>query len=415
MAANSSLINPGESENSGASNNAIEVIATKLQFTTNFSPTLQAGINLSLQTPAVNIPVVQALDQNGYRDLDYNSTTIVIVDNAGRTLNNFPGASSLTAGLLTFPNNFNITSSGSGTLSVTTSTNNSLGTALTTPTATSSSFSVQTGTASTITPGAAVAATISSLVNASTGDPVFNFNVNDDPGGTPANQNDGSPTLISQVIITQNISTNTISNWTQAIAGAILTDGTNSMPGVVNATNITFSGIPTGTLGNVADNTTKNYTLRIWLRTAMLGGLVIDGQSFGFELITANILTLRNPLVTGPEQGTVLVSGQTVNFAAANQVTVVASDLRYTAPATASLNADFPGGAGFISVKATDANGNLDVGFTGPSSALTFFGNAIGGTMSNAPSAGSQFINGVSRLFSEFQIYLWNKCAGCYP
>ncbi len=393
----SSKINPGENQNSGATKNAIDVLSTELRFTNIIgSPTLVSK-DISIQQ---SVPVVEATDIRGNRDLNYNSTTITVTDNGGRAMVNAPLANSLSVGLLTFPNNFQFTAiGGPATLTIATSTVNAA--SVTPSAAISPAFVVQVGTATTITPGAASPATISSLVNASTGVPVFNFNVNDDQGAIATND-DGVPTLITDIVITQKSPNNTIADWTQAIAGAVLTDGTNSLPvTTLNPTNLTFNGISTATLGLVGDGATKNYTLRIWLKSVLGPGLpaTIDGLAFGFEVLAANV-TL-SPSTTSPS--TKIIPGQNHNSGAADVVAVVATSLKFLSPsatASASLNVDFPG----ISVEAIDANNNRDLNFTGAASTVAAFTIATAGvTTSNGPVAGTtQFGSGATAGLLNF-------------
>ena len=55
-----------------------------------------------------------------------------------------------------------------------------------------------------------------------------------------------------------------LADWTQSIAGAILTDGTTTLAAsAINATSIQFTGINIASLGTVADNGTKTYSLKI--------------------------------------------------------------------------------------------------------------------------------------------------------
>jgi hypothetical protein len=90
-----------------------------------------------------------------------------------------------------------------------------------------------------VSPGAgAEPSTLSSLINTQASSVLnFDFTVTDDNNTTSGN--DALPTLINQIIVPQGTG-NDVSDWTQAIAGAVLTDGTNTITGTVNAANITF-------------------------------------------------------------------------------------------------------------------------------------------------------------------------------
>jgi hypothetical protein len=165
----------------------------------------------------------------------------------------------LSAGILTFSGTFQYNNVGNGTLTVSSTTPNAG--AVVPSNAVSTAVSVQAGSATTLSAGGSASPTIASTINtvgAAVG--VFNFNVNDDPGGTPGPQDDGNPTLITQMTFTQ-IAPNTIGNWTQAIAGAVLTDGTNSTPTsgtvTINSNSIVISGITTALArtGTITSNT----------------------------------------------------------------------------------------------------------------------------------------------------------------
>lgn len=233
---------------------------------------------------------------------------------------------------------------------------------------------------STITAGAGTEpASISSLTNTSGAAAVnFDFTITDD-GGT----NDSDPTLISQIVINQG-SNNAIANWTQAIAGAELSDGTNTVTGTVNATNITFASLPNGAgaIGNIADNASKTYTLKVWLLTALGGTLAttIDGTQFEFQVQTTSI-------TTAGAGSSAIATGQSVaSGAAANVVAVVATQLAYVQNTTSPTGINVAMTPA-IAVSANDANGNRDLGFTGSLQA-TSTGTLTGSPVSVAAVAG---------------------------
>lgn len=205
----------------------------------------------------------------------------------------------------------------------------------------------------------AAPASISSLVNnsgaASTN---FSFSVVDD-GST----NDADPTLISQIIIGQGTSNDAaLANWTQAIAGAELSDGTNTAAGTVTATGITFASLPTttGAIGYVADNATKNYTVKVWLNTALGGTLptTIDGKQFEFLVQTSSVST------AGSGSSGIAASQSVNSGAGTNVVAVAATQLSFIQNTTSptGLNTAM---APAVTVSANDANGNRDLDFTG--------------------------------------------------
>jgi hypothetical protein len=122
-------------------------------------------------------------------------------------------------------------------------------------------------------------------------------------------------------------------------AGAVLTDGNPAndlaaIPANITANDITFVAMSTGVgqLGYIPDGTnlpgpvftaTKTYTLKIYLKTALLGTLptTIDGMAFGFEILTSG--------VTASGTGTGIKALQAQN-SGADVVTVVATKLDFT-------------------------------------------------------------------------------------
>ena len=197
-------------------------------------------------------------------------------------------------------------------------------------------------------------ATISSLIDTQ-GEAVLNFDFTiTDDGLVPANDSD--PTKFTELIINQGTG-NDIADWTQAIAGAELSDGTTTLNPTINAGNLTFSGIASssnGDFGYIDDNGNKTYTLKIWLESSLGGTLPedIDGKNFVFEVTNAGFI-----LESG---SSMFANGENENSGTTNnEVVVTTTELQFKtgAPPTAiSTSSDFP-----VTVSATDANGNIDV------------------------------------------------------
>ena len=131
-------------------------------------------------------------------------------------------------------------------------------------------------------------ATVSSLIDTQ-GEAVLNldFSIQDD-GASPGS--DASKLLFSAITINRkDLVSGDVDNWADAIDGAEL----SSEGDIVTATSITantivFSGIANGNedLGEIDDNETKVYTLKIWLKAALGGTLPddIDGKGFVFRI-----------------------------------------------------------------------------------------------------------------------------------
>lgn len=151
---------------------------------------------------------------------------------------------------------------------------------------------------------------------------------------------------------------NDITNWTEAFAGAILSDGTNtqSVNVSINTSNILFSSIPygVGELGYISDNSGKTYTLSIWFKTS-LGGILpatIDGLNFVFEVNNSSF-----QFETGSSY---LAAGQTQNSGNTNnEVTVTATQLTFTGQPANTASSGVALSVQPI-VNATDENKNTD-------------------------------------------------------
>ncbi len=393
----SSTFSDSESEASGAGKNAIDVDATKLAFTTNPASDLLVNKDISGQLP---IPVVEALDANNNRDLDFNSATVTVTNADGSPMTNAPGNADIINGLLTFDNAFQFNAIGDGTLTVAATGPSTVTNAV------STAVTVRVGLSGTITAGGeAEPTTISSLID-SDGEKVevFDFTINDDPAGTPADENDGNPMLVTAITITQQGGVNTIADWSEAIEGAELSDGTNTLTGTVNGTSIEFLAIPTtlNALGYIGDGDPKEYSLSIYLKSALGGTLpeTIDGLVFGFQVLQADITT--------DPTGTSILAGEDELSGGGNEVAVVATQLDITTPGAAtpvSLNEPFS-----VVVKARDANANVDLDFTGAPATITELTNASGVTMTSTPTvAGQEFTNGVYTFPVDFSFTSGNN------
>lgn len=197
-------------------------------------------------------------------------------------------------------------------------------------------------------------ATLSSLVDTQ-GEAVmaFDFAVTDD-GGTPGA--DALATLITNISVSQGTG-NDFVDWTTILAGAELTDGTNTVTGTVGATTIAFTGLAhgAGQIGEVTDNATKTYTLKVWLSDTPTG--VIDNMNLAFKVNRSSFTVDGAGSSFAGGAGTDIESGSTNN-----EVEVIATELTFTTtPANTEINTDTE----FV-VDATDANGNRDVDY-GPS------------------------------------------------
>ena len=164
-------------------------------------------------------------------------------------------------------------------------------------------------------------------------------------------------------------------------------DGTNTVNGTVNTTDITFSAIPSTTaatdVGFIADAngaaSSKTYTLKIWVRNDLNNALAatVDGLNLAFRVDAANPVNLTyNDVSNSNQKSSRLVSTQPTLESGAEQITVVASQLVYNTPGTSPTNTNPQSQIGVTTpfsanvagqdpeVYALDANNNLDLGYS---------------------------------------------------
>ncbi len=166
---------------------------------------------------------------------------------------------------------------------------------------------------------------------------VFSFKLTD--GGTT----DGVATSVKTIVI-EKAANNTVGDWSAIIAGAILNDGADITvtSTTVNADNITFD--LTGNEYQIADNTSKEITLSIWLATS-----VVDQEVLAFEIPAAHNFEAEN---TGSTFATVLSGAVTSNT---QTIEVDATVFDITSESFILTNHDFT-----VMANAVDVNGNLD-------------------------------------------------------
>ncbi|MCA6498978.1 MAG: T9SS type A sorting domain-containing protein, partial [Chitinophagaceae bacterium] len=194
---------------------------------------------------------------------------------------------------------------------------------------------------------------------------VLTYNLTDD-GSTPAADN--APFKFTQLVVNNG---NAV-NWTQVLAGAILSDGNPAndltidfgvTPSALTSSSITFSSINSTTVGNfgyVPDNGTKGYTLKVWLKNPLgvidnsILSFVVNNGSFSYDNSSNNQVTSK--LNTVP--------AQSVN-SGSNTVDVIATALRFTTQPIPTTHLVLTNFTTRPVVKAVDANGNVDIDFTG--------------------------------------------------
>ena len=217
----------------------------------------------------------------------------------------------------------------------------------------------------------------------------FDFRVKDDSTG-----GDALNTLIDKIIIAKGTG-NDMANWANVMDGAKLFDGSaDSASGTVYADSIVFSGIDhsSGKLGEVADNGSKTYQLKVWLKSD-LGSLktTIDNSNLAFKVDHTSFTAdaTGTPFASGA--GTAVESGSSNN---AVSVSATRLDITAEPPASVDVGVDFS-----LSVAAIDSNGNRDLNSVN-STTLTL----LGGTGNLTSVAGlTQNLSSGLRSWSDLQ------------
>ncbi|MEP1096271.1 MAG: Ig-like domain-containing protein [Cyclobacteriaceae bacterium] len=199
-----------------------------------------------------------------------------------------------------------------------------------------------------------LAVVLNSTSTSSPGQDVFDFLITD------LGTSDLVGTLITGVTFRQGVgptgTSTELLDWQEVFQGAQLTDGINTITGVINPTSIVFSSIPTtaGLLGEVPDNTNKTYTLSVWVRSSFGG--TVSGE---FDDKFIEFLIDDPDITTGLSSSTLDVGGAVNLEISSTQIdTEVTSDRLALTAVPSQLYVDFPFS---IEVSATDINGNVDL------------------------------------------------------
>lgn len=388
----------GSSVESGS--NKIDVVATALAFTSQPVPNA-GGPNQYVLTNFTGLPVIKAVDANGNVDKDF-ITPVSITNASGDQMN--PGnTTSLSvtpvAGVINFPINFQYTDqvagpTFNGTLTATgggINSNSGAGFVACTP------ITVRYSNLTTITAGTLNNLSINSIANtALAAVPVFDFKVIDDGA---AGVGDGADTRISQIVIVQGpTNASTITDWSQVIQGAILSDGTNSLTATgLTSTSITFSGIPNtnGALGHVAEGAAgKKYTLSIYLKVTTAIPLTLDLKNLTFAVnnTASNFVTTTLSSALAPAQSQASTVSQ-------NEIRVYGTQLRFITNLSSPLlpAKDISLQQTTPQLEITDANGNRDLNYSAPGT-VSIANN--GGISMNPGSANPIFVSPASGLIN---------------
>lgn len=367
--------------------NAVTVVAEKLAFRQPGTPGVatepQTQIGLATPFSAVPLatrPTVRALDRFNNLDLNYGaSATITNTQNLGQSV----GTLGFAGGVLALD-----------PLSFTTNNGNPTRITVTVPgpvtATTSSDVSTFISNLTTITdgntPAGAELGSFTSITNTTPAAFNFDFRISDDVGADPTNftNNDGLPTLIQTITITQGTNNGdagggadalSFDDWTKSILGAQLkaTGNAQTVTGSVNNNSLVFN-IPAGSfMETVPNDGSTDYELRIWLKNPIdsTGATnlrtILDNKDYSFAIGIGNIVINSSaPNNTSTKAGV----GSATTADGTNQVQVHATKLKFYAHPATSQQYDAAVTPSPI-VWATDANGNIDLGYTGTPTVAT--------------------------------------------
>ncbi|NSW44518.1 MAG: choice-of-anchor D domain-containing protein [Bacteroidales bacterium] len=248
------------------------------------------------------------------------------------------------------------------------------------------------------------ATTVSSLENdasintTSDGVQVWQFTIRE--GGSDLTDADALATIINNITITQ-AAGNAMNDWSDAIQACALFDGTTKLADAVITTNqIQFSGSP---LISIADGTSKTLTLRLSVQTSPNNsGSNNDGDDFVFTISNTNVTTDASGSQCAAFTAISSTNGQ-------NVFTVVGTELRFiTQPTTTGVSATMTPA---VKVGLTDANGNVDINFTG-SVSLISTGTMTGSPLSVIASSGVATFSSIIHTVSGTNFYLTASSSG---
>ncbi|MDF2437580.1 MAG: Protein of unknown function precursor [Bacteroidota bacterium] len=221
------------------------------------------------------------------------------------------------------------------------------------------------------------AATISSIINtagpltSSQGTQVWQFTIRD---GGASNDADNLSSIVTALTFAQGTG-NSVGTWNTAIQSVDLFDGTTNVgTATVTSTQVQFTGLNIV----VADNTSKTISVRLTLKCGIGSGNT-DGEDFVFSLSNAN--STFSSTGSGKTSFTAIATANGQNI-----ISVVATQLTFTQqPTSSGMNAIM---SPAVVVKATDACGNADAGFSS-SVTITSTGTMVGSPITATATSGS--------------------------
>jgi hypothetical protein len=321
--------------------NQISVVATQLTFTTEPPAVAQTSTNIST--------AVSGTDANGNIDVDY-AGTVTLARSAGT--GGFYAASTL------------VHAAASGTAAWSDLRYNTAEAGVTidgsdgsfTPTtSTAITFNPIVNTQSDILANSGESATVSSIINnpspltSAQGTQVWSVRIRD--GGVTAPDTDALPTILTGLKLTKN-ATNSVPDWAAAIRAADLFDGATHLDtGIVTTSGIVFTGFTS----SAPDNGTKDLQIRISLKNPLPAGS--DGKKFVFSVTPKNDTAAGGSTSSLFDTSAATASSDTSK----NVIDVTATKLAFVGSIPNSLKDS----AFSATAKATDANGNTDLGFGG--------------------------------------------------
>ncbi len=247
-------------------------------------------------------------------------------------------------------------------------------------------------------------ATVSSMENdanittTSDGVQVWQFTIRE--GGSDLTDADALATIINSITISQ-AAGNAMNDWGDAIQACAIFDGTTKLgDATVTANQIQFSGTP---LISVADGTSKTLSLRLSVQTSPNNsGSNNDGDDFVFSIANTNVSADASGSQCSAFTAITSVNGQNVFQVTGTELSFI------TQPTTTGVNATMIPN---VEVALTDANGNVDIDFSG-SVSIVSTGTMTGSPLTASATAGIATFSNIIHTVVGTNFYLTASASG---
>lgn len=227
---------------------------------------------------------------------------------------------------------------------------------------------------------------------------VWQFTIRE--GGSDLTDADALATIINSITISQ-AAGNAMNDWGDAIQACALFDGATKLANaVVTANQIQFSGTP---LITVADGTSKTLSVRLSVQTSPNNsGSNIDGDDFVFSIANTNVSADAAGSQCSAFSVASSINGQNVFQVTGTELSFITQPTTTGVSATMSPN---------VEVASTDANGNVDIDFSG-SVSIVSTGTMTGSPLTASATAGIATFSGIIHTVAGTNFYLTAAASG---